>query len=721
MLGKKNVGSEYGLGSRDDRNPALSGPTDAPGDDKEAMEKDDDVATINILKSSVEGGGDGVGEKVSTPLSTLTETQIFARAGLKRTPPQGAQQQLHRVASLTEISPAMGSRSSKRRAMSSPELDTSSWLVPGEALEKLQGKVEDLALYCQKNKNVHKEVKAVAVELRGLVRRALKRSVRPEGGRTSTGDTESEEIQDLRLENKRPEDAITEPHAPAREVAELRAENLELRQRLGHENEALKIENAMIKRQLGEALKRIKAIEDRAGSEDQKTEGAVEECLMRTGARTFEDLQKIVSRAWPETVFNRVAVRETGVLSIPDGEDVAIPTSRDLGPEKGIYKRLKDRYREMEYLRETLGPKGNTTYLINRIGIPGATEVEYRDRYVYLMVQTEAAGDPPMDKDVYDAACALRDKLIEHGRARVSVPVFREKDLENTRKILEYVFHPTLIEVEIYCLSGKKARTAKKQGKERETTPVERGPKATGGDRRKQEAVIVESGGQSYAKLLKTIKDKVSPKELGIDIRQLRRTRAGDILITTDGRAGDADKLRQALATNVEGLTVRKGSREEVTFHIRDLDATVNREDMRDALVAEGVPEDALKVTSLRPAFGDTQVATVKVAKSYSEALVNKKRILIGWTRCRVQKRVPMQGCGKCWGMGHNRSDCKGPDRTELCRRCGQAGHVAVKCVGDPYCLECGGGGHQTGAARCPRNGGTRGETEVPNANSGQC
>lgn len=56
-------------------------------------------------------------------------------------------------------------------------------------------------------------------------------------------------------------------------------------------------------------------------------------------------------------------------------------------------------------------------------------------------------------------------------------------------------------------------------------------------------------------------------------------------------------------------------------------------------------------------------------------------RIKIGVVSCRV--RVPVRRvtrCYRCLQYGHMSKECKGPDRTRCCRRCGEDGHKAISC-----------------------------------------
>lgn len=47
---------------------------------------------------------------------------------------------------------------------------------------------------------------------------------------------------------------------------------------------------------------------------------------------------------------------------------------------------------------------------------------------------------------------------------------------------------------------------------------------------------------------------------------------------------------------------------------------------------------------------------------------------------------------------------CNGPDRNELCRKCGEKGHLVKDCKGENFCLDCKTKGHNTASSGCPRH-----------------
>lgn len=144
-----------------------------------------------------------------------------------------------------------------------------------------------------------------------------------------------------------------------------------------------------------------------------------------------------------------------------------------------------------------------------------------------------------------------------------------------------------------------------------------------------------------------------------------------------------------------------------------DVDPTAKEGDILEAIraaAAQCAPqaegEMALTtVTGLWLTRSGMQVAAVKIHKTLLGKL---DRLSIGWTIAKIRAKAPMPArCYKCHGFGHTRHTCTGPDLTSACRRCGERGHLEVKCTaGNNRCVACQREGHKsteyrTGSAGC--------------------
>lgn len=228
--------------------------------------------------------------------------------------------------------------------------------------------------------------------------------------------------------------------------------------------------------------------------------------------------------------------------------------------------------------------------------------------------------------------------------------------------------------------------------------------------RRLPEAVAVKINNEmSYANVLRQLKTKVDPDKMGLQVSGIRKTRAGEILIELKNGSGKAEELRTNVAAALgDGATVRTLDR-TVSLVVKDLDGATEEAEVVSAIsaVVEKPEADAIKVRALRKGFGETQVAVVTMSSRGAAAVLKAGRLRIGWVMCRVREKIEVARCFRCLGFGHIARDCKGEDRTNMCRLCGTIGHRAKDCKQEPCCVICndskqtGGAKHIIGSARC--------------------
>nr|XP_015840425.1 PREDICTED: uncharacterized protein LOC107399183 [Tribolium castaneum] len=222
--------------------------------------------------------------------------------------------------------------------------------------------------------------------------------------------------------------------------------------------------------------------------------------------------------------------------------------------------------------------------------------------------------------------------------------------------------------------------------------------------KRNTEAIIISQTGKDYVEILKNVKHVVGNKIKENEIRGVRKTQNGHLLLTLEKDSKKMEEVKALLQRNMEGanITIRKASSNLVTLHIHNMDATTTKEEVEQA-VKNAVGHDCeLKIGNLGPMYGENQAVTLLIEKENATKLIKEGKIIIGLAQYSIKEGTVITRCKRCLEYGHENKDCRNPDRHKLCLNCGKEGHIAKQCEQQElYCLICDEKGHRAGTIKC--------------------
>nr|XP_022907672.1 uncharacterized protein LOC111419136 [Onthophagus taurus] len=396
-------------------------------------------------------------------------------------------------------------------------------------------------------------------------------------------------------------------------------------------------------------------------------------------ARTFEDWVKTVDMKWPEESFEKTNVKEGNPLwqrEITTRVVIVEPDDPDM--DKSIQNQYRRAYPELSEICENY----EEIEQITRKRIRGE-ERESKEKVVKLMTKGT-------DDSIWKALEELRRNNTSE--KKIAIHHLRQIKLTRFRKMLEVVFKDSNTEIEIYTTQTKIDEEERDVKKDNE---------------RKTYAIIVERPGKTYEETVEGIRSRLEEKREAEIIEEIRSTRDGKVLITTQKEEKAARELQNVLR-NEKGQTVTgrgMGRREgaNTVINIKGLMITTGQGEIKQAIIGKTgeIDEANFKMSSLRPYAGSMMAVTVELKTECAQILIREKKIRVGLAMCRVEERKRATRCWRCWSTGHLARDCNGPDRTNCCYNCGEEGHQLKECKNPPNCPKCGAEGHRAGSGGC--------------------
>nr|CAI5860436.1 unnamed protein product [Callosobruchus analis] len=385
--------------------------------------------------------------------------------------------------------------------------------------------------------------------------------------------------------------------------------------------------------QVSMAVQTIPVDQRRQEEQEREERARIEiENSINTGEGRFEDLAKILDKAWPEGVFNTVKEIEGNPFKIAEKKNIILLVDPKHNQEKGIVRDAIERFPEIKEILADGCTDGKVEFVINETRTSRKRDGEKDQTTVYILPYTVHQNGVNDMQGVFDLFASLRKELSVLPRDLALVTP-DGLDRLYVRKIVEFIMRGRCDKVEYFSRS--------KQRPEEERRGATRN--AAVKERQQQGNVIVKAGSRGYADLLKTVKEKVDVDKMGVSVKSIRKTAADDLSLNTEGKEM-AEVLGNAIKQQITDseVIVRKG---EKTLHVADIDAVTSKEQIAAALEQAAGPNTVghFEVGELRPTRNGNQTAVITAPRASAEQLIRIGTVRIGLVSCQVREWVRLR------------------------------------------------------------------------------
>lgn len=417
---------------------------------------------------------------------------------------------------------------------------------------------------------------------------------------------------------------------------------------------------------------------------------------------TFDHFINIAEEDWESEVFPKLSEEMIPIWEAPSGWDIALPCNNDIDCNDRTVKRAIDKFGGKDGLRKQKKRRGEVALMTHSLGFPDHDgNISDINTWLYYPILTDKESiEDARDEDIFESVKSIKRYMIENNRAYLAVPEIEGVVGTIVKRAVEYLFFGLNIKVALFKNNKEKPTNFARQTSQARSI-ADDAKESKKPRRPKGDAVVIKMGDMKYADLLKTVKGAINPSEIGVDVKQIKETRKGELLVAIQNGTDKAEVLKSEIRGKFPNATVLLRKDKKV-LHIKNLDSITTEEDVREAVAKiTTLDKNNFEVRALRPAFGNKQNVTVVIGVEEANKLLQVGYIKIGWMRCRILERKEEIKCFRCWKYGHKKTECTGPNRENSCLKCSKEGHKAINCPNKEYCVNCGKEGHQTGSFKC--------------------
>ncbi|XP_069364161.1 myosin-8-like [Maniola hyperantus] len=538
-------------------------------------------------------------------------------------------------------------RPKKRKKVSSPTIIQPSEIEPSEELKKIKAKVEELAKFTRENKKVHSEVKKFASDLTSLVRQTV-----------------TKYKYDMAKFYELQQEFNTYRKSQEHKVSEL-AEQIE------------KVKQDYEKR-FDELRQERNTMHKKSDTFDKKFD------LNQQEIKEYDQLMTKLHVEWTPDSFRNVKVDHGDIFKdIRNNAVYFCEEQTKLQSRTG--KRVLNRYPEILDGDTIICEGGSYNILERSVTLLANEGSKTKTNKVIVVFYDPSKQDGRSQHDVYLLCQEIKKIAVKYSMSEISFITPQGIATDVMKKILEVIFHNS--EIFIF-LRAKKKITPQKGSKHLD---------------RNEEVIIIEGDSDSYAQVLRKLKNGLKGSNALDQIKGVRKSNKGDVLVQVRENALEVSKTIKDIVENKKVKTLTKKTK--TTVHIKNIDSVADMEEVRTAILDTKIVQspEQLEVRSLRPMQNGNQIATVVLESNDADELLEMNKIRIGLCICQAQQRIDVLKCYRCWAHDHIAAKCTGVDRSQKCHICAQDGHKAKNCTNKAFCPLCNIEGHSSGSGSCKR------------------
>jgi hypothetical protein len=232
----------------------------------------------------------------------------------------------------------------------------------------------------------------------------------------------------------------------------------------------------------------------------------------------------------------------------------------------------------------------------------------------------------------------------------------------------------------------------------------------------KEQVVIVRpkvmKGSENETReIVKKSVKQVIKNEKSARVKKTVNVRGGGVLLVLDPEENKS-AIKNKISNN-ENLMVSEPVNKKPKVIIYNVSKELSPVDIREEVYNRNLKDQKLDETNFKPLFKigsrgrDNVHWVVECSPMIRKELINKNRIYIEWSACRIKDYIAVTRCYKCQNFHHLSKWCKAENST--CAHCATEGHDIKECPNrskKPVCYHCKkmkkDDGHRVGDPTCP-------------------